>query len=141
MNQEIKNINLIFEDGETVQLDENLFTNFYIANIDNKANEIPYEKLLNTNILYANFLTLKINNLINNYYNEDIIKKVYNKKNLAEIKISTSNGKEILFNVASSIDPFKKNINNYYDKSFIEEDNLCLLISQYEIKYKNHLFV
>lgn len=141
MNQGIKNIDLIFEDGESISIDNNLFTNFYIANIDDDANEIPYEKILNTNVLYANFITLKINNLINQFYNDNVINKILIKKNISEIKIYTDTGKTILFNIASSIDPFVKNSNNYFDKSFTLEDDLCILICPYNIKYKNHLFI
>ena len=117
------------------------FSNLYISNIDDNADEIPYEKLLDTNILYANFFTLKINNSINDFYNSNIIKKISNKKNIAEIELNTSNDKKILFNLASSNDPFKKNDNNIYDQSFIKEDDLCLLITPYKLKYKNHLSV
>ena len=141
MNQGIKNIDLIFEDGESIVIEDSLFTHFYIANIDDEANEIPYEKICNTNILYANFIILKINNLIDKFYNDNIIKKILIKKNTSEIKIYTEAGKTVLFNIASSIDPFKKNSINYFDKSFTLEDDLCILICPYNIKYKNHLFI
>lgn len=141
MNQGIKNIELIFEDGESILVENKLFTHFYIANIDGEANEIPYEKILNTNVLYANFITLKINNLINQFYNDNVIKKILNKKNIAEIKIYTDADKTILFNIASSIDPFIKNSSNYFDKSFTLDEDLCILICPYNIKYKNHLFI
>ena len=140
MNQGIKTINIIFDDNESIIVDESLFSHFYISNIDDDANEIPYEKLFDTNILYANFLSLKINYKINEYYNQNIIKKIQDKKNIAKIILSTENNKEVLFQIASDIDPFKKNSTNSYDQSFIEEKDLCLLITPYKIKFKNHLF-
>lgn len=140
MTQGIKTINLIFEDGESISIDDFLFSNFYISNIDEEANEIPYEKLLDTNILYANFFTLKINNNINDYYHKNIIKNIFDKKNIAEIVLNTTGEKTISFNLASSLDPFKKNNINTYDQSFIQDDDLCILITPYNIKYKNHLF-
>ena len=140
MTQGIRTIDIIFEDGESISIDNLLFSNFYISNIDDEANEIPYEKLLNTNILYANFFTLKINNSINEYYKNNIIKKIYDKKNIAEIVLNTLNNKKITFNIASSIDPFNQNNTNKYDQSFLQDDDLCLLITPFKIKYKNHLF-
>ena len=140
MTQGIKSINIIFDDGDNLSIDNVLFSNFYISNIDGNANEIPYENILNTNILYANFLTLKIRNSINQHYNQNMINTIYNKKNISQIILNTEIGKEIMFNVASSIDPFDKKSSNIYDQSFILEDDLCLLITPYTIKYKNHLF-
>lgn len=140
MTQGIRTIDIIFEDGESISIDNLLFSNFYISNIDDEANEIPYEKLLNTNILYANFFTLKINNSINEYYKNNIIKKIYDRKNIAEIILNTLNNKKITFNIASSIDPFNQNNTNKYDQSFLQDDDLCLLITPFKIKYKNHLF-
>ncbi|MDD2207973.1 MAG: hypothetical protein PHG03_00355 [Bacilli bacterium] len=140
MNCEIKEINLIFDDGENIVLEESFFTNFYISNINNFANEIPYEKLFDTNILYANFFTLKVKKTINEVYNQNIINKIFNKKDISKVILNTSNQKEIVFNIASDIDPFKKDKNNTYNQSFILEDELCLLITPYKLKYKNHLF-
>ncbi|NLL01487.1 MAG: hypothetical protein GX265_00465 [Mollicutes bacterium] len=140
MTQGIKTIDIIFEDDTSISIDSILFSNFYISNIDEEAKEIPYEKLFNSNRLYANFITMRISNAINEYYKGNVIKKIYDKKNISEIIINTINNKKIFFNIASSIDPFKNEDINLYDQSFIEDDDLCLLITPYKIKYKNHLF-
>lgn len=140
MTQGIKTIDIIFEDDASISIDSKLFSNFYISNIDEEAMEIPYEKLFNCNKLYANFITLRISSAINEYYKNNVIKKIYDKKNISEIIINTKNNKRIYFNLASSIDPFKEENINLYDQSFIEDNDLCLLITPYKIKYKNHLF-
>ncbi|MDD4187784.1 MAG: hypothetical protein PHX04_03380 [Bacilli bacterium] len=140
MNQGIEKINLVFDDGESITLEDSFFTNLYISNINNIANEIPYEKILDTNVLYANFFTLKIKKSINELYNQNIINKIFNKKDISEIIINTNNQKEIVFNIVSNADPFTRNSNNKYNQSFILEEDLCLLITPYKIKYKNHLF-
>ena len=48
MNQGIQTVNLVFDDGSNLLIENNLFSHLYIANVDHNANEIPYEKLLNT---------------------------------------------------------------------------------------------
>ena len=140
MNQGIKGINLLFDDGDNMYIENTLLSNLYIANIDNEAHEIPYEKLFKTNKLYANFLSLKINHLINDMENANILKKIYNKKNLTEIELNFER-KKVSFYISSDIDPFKKTGINTFDRSFFQENDLCLLICPYEIKYKNYLFV
>lgn len=140
MREGIKNIDLTFEDGDTISIDKRLFSHLYISNIDDNANEIPYERILNTNRLYANFLSIKINKIINKLYNQDMINNIYN-KNIAEIIVYTNSNRSILFNVASTIDPFNNVTDNLFDKSFILDDDLCILITPFNIKYKNHLFI
>ena len=75
MTQGIKTIDIIFEDDTSISIDSILFSNFYISNIDEEAKEIPYEKLFNSNRLYANFITMRISNAINEYYKGNVIKR------------------------------------------------------------------
>ena len=138
MNQGIIGINLLFEDGESVFVKKSLFSNLYIANIDEKANEIPYDKL-ELNKLYANFFTLRISQLINeeNYLN--ILKTVYDKKSLSEVELLFQN-KKVSFYLASDADPFLHSSINHFDKSFFHDEDLCMLICPFNIKYSKHLF-
>ena len=139
MKQGLIGINLLYDDGESIFIENSLFSHLYIANIDKDANEIPYEKLAQDNKLYANFFILKIKELINEFNNTNVLKVVYNKKNLAEIELKFLN-KTISFYLVSDADPFKKTSINKYDKSFFQEGDLCLLICPYNIKYTNQLF-
>jgi len=139
MKQGIIGINLLFEDGENIFLENSHFSNLYIANIDEEGNEIAYEKL-EFNKLYANFFILKINQLINEINNMNVLKITYNKRNLTEVELKFSN-KTINFHLASDADPFKRKSINNYDKSFFQDGDLCMLICPYSIKYLNHLFV
>lgn len=139
MNQGIIGINLLFNDGDSLFIDNTMFSHLYIANIDENANEIPYEKLFKTNKLYANFFILKINHLLNELENANILKSTYQKKNLIEVELKFKE-KTVNFHLASNIDPFKRISNNSYDQSFFEDNDLCLLICPYALKYKSHLF-
>jgi len=138
MKQGLIGINFIYDDGESIFIDNSLFSNLYIANIDGDANEVPYEKLYDSEKLYANFFIVKINHLINELNNMNVLKALSNKKNLAEVELKFPH-REVCFQLASDADPFTTSI-NHYDKSFFEDSDLCVIICPYEIKYKNHLF-
>ena len=139
MNQGITGINLIFSDGEMVFVENSLLSDLYIANIDEEANEIPYEKMFNTSKLYANFFILKVNHLVNETKEANILKKAYEDKNLLEVELQFEN-KKVSFHLASDIDPFKRKSLNSYDKSFFQDNDLCMVICPYDIKYKKYLF-
>jgi len=139
MTQGIVGINLIFADGESLFIDNNFYSHLYVANIDKDANEIPYEILFKTNKLYANFFSLRINHLLNDMQNSNVLKTAFNKRNLLEIELVFEK-RTVSFYVASDVDPFKKHSLNSFDKSFFQEEDLCMLICPYDIKYKNHLF-
>jgi hypothetical protein len=139
MKQGLIGINLLYDDGQSIFIENSLFSNLYIANIDQDANEIPYEKLGLPNRMYANLFIIKINQIINEMHNMNVLKAIFSKKNLAEVELRFPN-KTVGFHLASDADPFlEKSVNNY-DKSFFQEESLCLLICPYELKYKNHLF-
>ena len=139
MTQGIVGINLIFADGESLFIEHSYFSHLYVANLDNDANEIPYEILFKTNKLYANFFSLRINHLLNDMENSNVLKAAFNKRNLLEIELVFQN-RTISFYVASDIDPFKERSFNNFDKSFFQENDLCLLICPFNLKYKNQLF-
>ena len=135
MNNGINEIEIIFDDGDKIELNKEQFSHFYISNIDDDANEKPYEKLMDSNNLYANFVTLKVNS--DNYLKDFLL----NNQNIAEIKIVTTHEKKIGFNVASTVDPFKRSDVNDFNKSFMLDDAFCLLICPYDLKYKKNLFI
>ena len=138
MKQGLLGINLLFEDGENIFVEKSMFSNLYVANIDEEANEIPYEKL-DFNKLYANFFSLKINQNANESSDMNILKTTYNKKNLIEVELQFKD-KSVNFHLASDTDPFQKRSINNYNQSFFQEGDLCMLICPYNIKYLDHLF-
>ena len=54
-------IKIIFENGDNILIDKKEFADFYISNLNNQGEEIPYEPTLLKNKLYANFCLLKLN--------------------------------------------------------------------------------
>ena len=138
MKQGLLGIKLLFEDGSSIFVENTMFSNLYIANIDESANEIPYEKM-GLGKLYANFFSLKLNQQLNDNNDINVLKKTYNKKNLIEVELQF-NDKTVNFHLASDSDPFHRRATNNYDKSFFQNGDLCMLICPYNIKYSNHLF-
>ena len=139
MTDGIVGINLIFGDGESLFVEHSYFSHLYVANLDDQANEIPYRVLFKTNKLFANFFSLRINHLLNDMQNMNVLKAAFNKKNLLEIEL-VFRERTISFYLASDIDPFKEHSINSHEKSFFEDNDLCLLVCPYNLKYKNHLF-
>ena len=60
-------IKIIFENGDNILINKKEFVDFYISNLNNKGEEIPYEPTLLKNKLYANFCLLKLNNQVIDY--------------------------------------------------------------------------
>lgn len=132
----IEALNIIFENGENIIINHTELDDFYISNIDSKGEEIPYEQTLIRNKLYANFCMLKINNTLD-YSKLSRIKK---QNDIIEIQIVFSNQTSIKFDIASDADPFSKNYHNNFEYIIEDSDYLGLLLSEYNIKYKENLF-
>ena len=132
----IEAINILFENGDNVLVSNKDFKDFYISNIDQDGNEIPYDKTIIKNKLYANFLLLKMNK-------KDLskINRIKSKYDITEIMVIFKNQKYINFEIASNANPFANNYHNEYEYIYEDDDSLGLLLSQYNIKYKNNLFI
>ena len=138
MLDNISAINIIFENGDNILINNEELKDFCISNIDEKGNEIPYEPTLIDNKLYANFMLLNINNKL-----ADINKlnRLKNKNDITEIVIIFKNQKYLNFTIASNANPFGNYYNNDYEYIYEDENSLGLLLSEYNIKYKDNLFV
>lgn len=139
----VENINAIiihFENGEKITVDKKLISNFFIGNIDKNCEEIPYKKSFNLNILEANLFTLKIDKAINNLYDFDVLNRILAKKDIIGISLLFNN-EYMYFSLASDAEPFLHEYNNSYEESFVTANHLCLLISEFRLKFKPYLFI
>ena len=132
----IEAINILFEDGELITLDKNECSNFYISNVKDNGEEIPYEPTIIKNKLYANLCLIKLNKEITNNYK---INRIKNKKDITEIQVIFGN-KFARFDIASNANPFKEEYNNDLEYIYEDDNNFGLLLSEYNIKYKDNLF-
>lgn len=135
-NNNIENIIINLENNKTIIANNKLFSNLYISNIDNEGNEIPYnEEIENTFI--SNFFMIKLKNklieynLTNKYLEENAFNLIKEQKNIESIIINFKNGNSI---------PFIINSNNIFH-SFKDKNDLCIIQSEYDVKYYENLFV
>ena len=138
MLDNISAINIIFENGDNVLINNNELKDFCISNIDEKGNEIPYEQTLIKNKLYANFMILNINNKL---IDVSKINRLKFKNDITEIMIIFKNQKYLNFTIATNANPFANYYNNDYEYIYEDENSLGLLLSEYNIKYKDNLFI
>ena len=134
-NNSIKSIIINLENNKTIIADNKLFSNLYISNINENGDEIPYKDSIEDTFI-SNFFMIKLKNkiieynLTNKYLEEnafDLIKE----GNIESIIINFYNGNSI---------PFIINSNNIFH-TFKEKNDLCIIQSEYDIKYYENLFV
>ena len=135
-NANIKNINILLSEDRKIVVLPEMFDNFYISNLNEQGDEIAFFTKENTNKLIANFVMIKLSNEIIEYnLTKNNIKenafKLLKENKIKEIDINFKNGysQPFIFNVKK--DTYITKISN----------ELCLLLSDNEIKYKDNLFV
>ena len=134
-NANIKNINILLSDDKKIIALPEMFDNFYISNLNNNGEEIAFLSKENSNRLTANFVMIRLTddiieyNLTNNNLKENAFKLLKENK-IKEIDINFKNG---------YMQPFMFNIKN---ETYIlkNTNDLCILLSDNDIKYKDNLF-
>lgn len=134
----IKLIKIIFDNGNEMTLEKNSLNDFYVTNLDNKGDETPYEQTIINNKLYANFFLINLKKIT---VPANDIKRIKGKKDINEIDIIFNNKKYIKFEVPSTIKPFDNVSLNDYEYIFEDDNKLGILLSKYNIKYKDNLFI
>lgn len=134
----IVGIRLLFENGEDILINNKEFIDFSILNILDSGEEVPYEQTIIKDKLYANLCYIKLNKeLIDSYVRE----RIKLKKDIVEIKVIFENSKYLKFDIASNGNPFSQEFVNDYEYLYEDDNILGVLLSEYNIKYKNSLFV
>jgi len=131
---EINNIDLITNNDEIISLNPNMYNNFYLANLDKNGEEIKYELIKDQ--LKANFMLLRIKkNEASHCYN--LLK---DNKNITNINIHFTNGLIQKFQLSKRRIAFEGKLVNKYEEVFEIENDLCMIITNLDIKYKKELF-
>lgn len=135
-NEVIENIIINLDNNKTIIANNKMFANLYISNIDNNGDEIPYKKDNLTSSLISNFFMIKLKNkiieynLTNKQLEENAFNLIKNEKNIESIIINFKNGNSL---------PFILNSNNVFH-TFKQKNDLCIIQSEYDIKYYENLF-
>lgn len=137
IKMDIKALNIIFEDGTGVSFNKDEFSDFYIANVRDDGEEVCYEQTCISGKFYANLCLLKLNKEIIDNYKKNRIKS---KKDIVEIQVIAGNMKFIKFDIASNANPFAEVYSNDLEYIYEDDKSLGILLSEFDIKYKNNLF-
>ena len=135
-NESIDNIIINLENNKTIIADNKMFSNLYISNIDNNGDEIPYKKDDYNHSLISNFFMIKLKNkiieynLTNKQLEENAFNLIKEEKNIESIIINFKNGNSL---------PFILNSNNIFH-TFKQKNDLCIIQSEYDIRYYENLF-
>ena len=134
-NVGIENILINLENNKTIIANNKLFSNLYISNINEDGDEIPYNEEYDSYI--SNFFMIKLKNktieynLTNKYLDENAFKLIKENKSIESIIINFKNGTSI---------PFILNSNKNF-LTFKDKNDLCIVQSEYNIKYYENLFI
>lgn len=132
----IENIIINLENNKTIIADNKMFTNLYISQIDINGDEIPFKKEDFNDSLISNFFMIKLKNkiieynLTNRQLDENAFELIKDGKNIESIIINFKNGYSQPFIISS---------NNIFH-SFKIKNDLCIVQSEYDIKYYENLF-
>lgn len=135
-NESIENIIINLENNKTIIADNKMFSNLYISNIDNNGDEIPYKEDDYNHSLISNFFMIKLKNkiieynLTNKQLEENAFNLIKEEKNIESIIINFKNGNSL---------PFIINSNNIFH-TFKQKNDLCIIQSEYDIRYLENLF-
>jgi len=135
-NASIKNISIKLNSKNNIIVTPNMFNNLYISNLNKNGEEIAFIQDNNSNKLTANFFMVKLSdeiieyNLTQNNLKENAFKLLKNEI-INEVDINFKNG---------YTQPFLFKINK---EAFILKTNndLCILVSEQDIKFKENLFI
>lgn len=135
----INSIEFKTNNNEIISVSSSNLDYFYVGNLDQNGDETNYE-LKNNNDLFANFFMVKI---IND--NSDNIKSIYNrlinKKDIVGFNLGFTNGEFQKFDVPKKRIATNGIMENKYEETFILDNDLGIIITDKEVKYKKELFI
>lgn len=137
MRECIYNIDLITNNNESISISSDYFNHFYIANIDDYGDEDNYEVIKGTNKLKANFFMMRIMSS----YNKKVLERINKNRDIVGISINFTNGNIQEFEVAKKRVLSSGKLENVYQDGFYIDNDLCLIISDKKILFKEGLFV
>lgn len=135
----IYNIDLKTNSDDIIRISSDYFEKFYIANIDDNGDEIGFEISKNDEFS-ANFFMLKILN-DNSPETNNVINRILEKKDIIGVDLSFTNGNRQQFKLAKKRVLNNGITENKYEDLFFSDNDLCIMISEKDIKYREELFV
>ena len=138
VNEFIYNIEFSTNNQDIISIFPSSFKNFYIANIDENGDEISYG--INEDALEANYFMIKILN-DKSYEANEVINRIKSKKDITKLSIYFTNGRKQVFDIPIKRIRKDNQLINNYEELFEVDDDLGIIITDKNIKYKKELFV
>ena len=135
----IYNIDLTTNSKDIISISPDYFSNFYIANLDDNGDEIGYVQK-EDNSLDANFFMMKVIN-DKTFDCLNIINRLKEKKDIIKVCLYFNNGNKQEFNIAKRRVASNGTMENIYEDTFEDNDDVCILITDKKIKFKKELFI
>lgn len=137
----INSIDIYSNNKDVFTITSDSFENFYVANIDDNGDEINYLLCEDQVTLFANFFMIKIKN--NDAENNTllILQRLLKKKDIIHVTINFNNGHKQAFELAKRRIAKNGILENTYEDAYLDSNNdLCIMVTDKNIRYKKELF-
>ena len=136
----IDSIDITANNKDVITISSDSFENFYIANIDDNGDEINYLICEDNITLFANFFMIK---LLSDKNEGTIysLQRLLKKKDIVKVTINFNNGVKQDFELAKRRIAHDGLLENIYEDTYIDSnDDLCIMVTDKNIRYKKELF-
>lgn len=137
----IDSIDIYSNNKDVFTITSESFDNFYIANIDDNGDEMNYLLCEDQITLFANFFMIKIKNEDNNDEAVLVLQRLLKKKDIIKITINFKNGGKQDFELIKRRIAKNGLLENSYEDAYLDDNNdLCIMVTDKDIRYKKELF-
>ena len=137
----IDSIDIYSNNKDVFTITSESFENFYIANIDDNGDEMNYLLCEDQITLFANFFMIKIKNEENDNESIIVLQRLLKKKDIIKVTINFKNGEKQDFELIKRRIAKNGILENTYEDAYLDDNNdLCIMVTDKNIKYKKELF-
>lgn len=137
----INSIDIYSNNKDVFTITSESFDNFYIANIDENGDEINYLLCEDQITLFANFFMIKIKNNDSEDNTLLILQRLLKKKDIIKITINFTNNQKQSFDLVKRRIAKNGILENSCEDAYLDTNNdLCIMVTDKNIKYKKELF-
>ena len=137
----IDSIDIYSNNKDVFTITSESFENFYIANIDDNGDEMNYLLCEDQITLFANFFMIKIKNEDNDNESIIVLQRLLKKKDIIKVTINFKNGEKQDFELIKRRIAKNGILENKYEDAYLDDNNdLCIMVTDKDIKYKKELF-
>lgn len=135
----IRNIEITTNNREIITVSPQNFSNLYVANIDDNGDEKNYDIVPETKSLFANFFMIKILHA-NNQESYLAQERLLSRRDIIKVTITLINGIRQDFELSKRRVVQNGPLENVYEKTFMQDEDLCIIVTDKKIRYVENLF-